>query len=132
MTFWDFIKKIQLWISVCQSSKEQKSLVKPHLSSVDKGKVEQTGAEGEEGGGARPLENQPDERDPNEGTTEDSADGTETAPDSPSKHLPDQISFFSGNPSVEIVHGIMHLYKTKWVSTAICNTQSKTLGFIFQ
>ncbi|CDQ74935.1 BRCA1-associated protein isoform X2 [Oncorhynchus nerka] len=78
----------------------------------DKGKVEQTGAEGEEGGGARPLENQPDERDPNEGTTEDSADGTETAPDSPSKHLPDQISFFSGNPSVEIVHGIMHLYKT--------------------
>lgn len=36
-----------------------------------------------------------------------------TAPDSPSKQLPDQISFFSGNPSVEIVHGIMHLYKTK-------------------
>ncbi|XP_032732163.1 BRCA1-associated protein isoform X1 [Lontra canadensis] len=35
------------------------------------------------------------------------------APDSPSKQLPDQISFFSGNPSVEIVHGIMHLYKTK-------------------
>lgn len=37
----------------------------------------------------------------------------EAAPDSPSKQLPDQISFFSGNPSVEIVHGIMHLYKTK-------------------
>uniref|UniRef100_A0A8C9L9E0 BRCA1-associated protein n=1 Tax=Pavo cristatus TaxID=9049 RepID=A0A8C9L9E0_PAVCR len=36
----------------------------------------------------------------------------EAAPDSPSKQLPDQISFFSGNPSVEIVHGIMHLYKT--------------------
>ncbi|XP_029427542.1 BRCA1-associated protein isoform X2 [Rhinatrema bivittatum] len=36
----------------------------------------------------------------------------ETVPDSPSKQLPDQISFFSGNPSVEIVHGIMHLYKT--------------------
>ncbi|KAL8180050.1 UNVERIFIED_CONTAM: hypothetical protein K2H54_004518 [Gekko kuhli] len=35
-----------------------------------------------------------------------------TAPDSPSKQLPDQMSFFSGNPSVEIVHGIMHLYKT--------------------
>ncbi|KAM9735018.1 BRCA1-associated protein [Menidia menidia] len=35
-----------------------------------------------------------------------------TGPDSPSKQLPDQISFFSGNPSVEIVHGIMHLYKT--------------------
>nr|XP_034974286.1 BRCA1-associated protein isoform X4 [Zootoca vivipara] len=38
--------------------------------------------------------------------------GVGTAPDSPSKQLPDQISFFSGNPSVEIVHGIMHLYKT--------------------
>ncbi|XP_074061835.1 BRCA1-associated protein isoform X2 [Macrotis lagotis] len=36
----------------------------------------------------------------------------EMVPDSPSKQLPDQISFFSGNPSVEIVHGIMHLYKT--------------------
>lgn len=35
-----------------------------------------------------------------------------TVPDSPSKQLPDQISFFSGNPSVEIVHGILHLYKT--------------------
>ncbi|XP_019711941.1 BRCA1-associated protein [Hippocampus comes] len=34
------------------------------------------------------------------------------APDSPSKQLPQQISFFSGNPSVEVVHGIMHLYKT--------------------
>ncbi|XP_054613554.1 BRCA1-associated protein [Dunckerocampus dactyliophorus] len=34
------------------------------------------------------------------------------APDSPSKQLPEQISFFSGNPSVEVVHGIMHLYKT--------------------
>ncbi|XP_028597145.1 BRCA1-associated protein isoform X1 [Podarcis muralis] len=38
--------------------------------------------------------------------------GVGTALDSPSKQLPDQISFFSGNPSVEIVHGIMHLYKT--------------------
>lgn len=40
-------------------------------------------------------------------------EGMNIAPDSPSKQLPDQISFFSGNPSVEIVHGIMHLYKTK-------------------
>uniref|UniRef100_A0A8C4EUE8 BRCA1-associated protein n=1 Tax=Dicentrarchus labrax TaxID=13489 RepID=A0A8C4EUE8_DICLA len=47
--------------------------------------------------------------------TEGSQDGSEAtgaAPDSPSKQLPDQISFFSGNPSVEIIHGIMHLYKT--------------------
>nr|KAF6282050.1 BRCA1 associated protein [Myotis myotis] len=42
-----------------------------------------------------------------------SKESVNTAPDSPSKQLPDQISFFSGNPSVEIVHGIMHLYKTK-------------------
>lgn len=39
-------------------------------------------------------------------------DSAGSAPDSPSKQLPDRISFFSGNPSVEIVHGIMHLYKT--------------------
>ncbi|XP_035040949.1 BRCA1-associated protein [Hippoglossus stenolepis] len=46
-----------------------------------------------------------------EGLQESSAMAV-TAPDSPSKQLPDQISFFSGNPSVEIVYGIMHLYKT--------------------
>lgn len=45
--------------------------------------------------------------------SEDSSVTTnKTAPDSPSKQLPEQITFFSGNPSVEIVHGIMHLYKT--------------------
>lgn len=43
----------------------------------------------------------------------DAGDSAGSAPDSPSKQLPDRISFFSGNPSVEIVHGIMHLYKTK-------------------
>uniref|UniRef100_A0A3Q3R961 BRCA1-associated protein n=1 Tax=Monopterus albus TaxID=43700 RepID=A0A3Q3R961_MONAL len=49
-----------------------------------------------------------------EGTeaSQDHSVSTGTGPDSPSKQLPDQISFFSGNPSVEIVHGIMHLYKT--------------------
>ncbi|XP_016150153.1 BRCA1-associated protein-like [Sinocyclocheilus grahami] len=45
------------------------------------------------------------------GEVNDQTDESVT-PDSPSKQLPDQISFFSGNPSVEIVHGIMHLYKT--------------------
>ncbi|XP_060049055.1 BRCA1-associated protein isoform X2 [Erinaceus europaeus] len=45
-------------------------------------------------------------------TKDQSKECLNTAPDSPSKLLPDQISFFSGNPSVEIVHGIMHLYKT--------------------
>lgn len=44
-------------------------------------------------------------------TVKESTEGG-TTPESPSKQLPDQISFFSGNPSVEIVHGIMHLYKT--------------------
>ena len=47
---------------------------------------------------------------------QDSSAMAVTAPDSPSKQLPDQISFFSGNSSVEIVYGIMHLYKTKWVT----------------
>ncbi|XP_047229218.1 BRCA1-associated protein isoform X2 [Girardinichthys multiradiatus] len=44
--------------------------------------------------------------------SQESSATPKTAPDSPSKQLPEQISFFSGNPSVEIVHGIMHLYKT--------------------
>lgn len=50
-----------------------------------------------------------------DGADDDHDDGSKAAgaaPDSPSKQLPDQISFFSGNPSVEIIHGIMHLYKT--------------------
>lgn len=51
---------------------------------------------------------------PTEQSSKDqSEESINAAPDSPSKQLPDQISFFSGNPSVEIVHGIMHLYKTK-------------------
>lgn len=46
---------------------------------------------------------------------QNNSEATGTAPDSPSKQLPDHISFFSGNPSVEIIHGVMHLYKTKYV-----------------
>uniref|UniRef100_A0A3Q2R148 BRCA1-associated protein n=1 Tax=Fundulus heteroclitus TaxID=8078 RepID=A0A3Q2R148_FUNHE len=46
------------------------------------------------------------------GLSQEAGGATQAAPDSPSKQLPEQISFFSGNPSVEIVHGIMHLYKT--------------------
>nr|XP_023867673.1 BRCA1-associated protein-like isoform X2 [Salvelinus alpinus] len=87
-------------------------VIETFAPNPDKEEGEQTGAEGEEGGGAQPLEDQPDGRGPTEGPTEVSAEGTEVALDSPSKQLPDQISFFSGNPSVEIVHGIMHLYKT--------------------
>lgn len=68
--------------------------------SQDKGGGQEQ-AEGPQQGGAR-AEAPPQ----NEG----GAPGA--APDSPSKQLPNQISFFSGNPSVEIVHGIMHLYKT--------------------
>ncbi|CAJ0923773.1 unnamed protein product [Ranitomeya imitator] len=48
-----------------------------------------------------------------EKTDDPSETPSQTTPDSPSKQLPEQITFFSGNPSVEIVHGIMHLYKTK-------------------
>ncbi|XP_040202410.1 BRCA1-associated protein isoform X2 [Rana temporaria] len=47
-----------------------------------------------------------------ENSEDSSVTTNKTAPDSPSKLLPEQITFFSGNPSVEIVHGIMHLYKT--------------------
>lgn len=62
------------------------------------------------------------------GDPKDQTDAS-TTPDSPSKQLPDQISFFSGNPSVEIVHGIMHLYKTKLVlvSTVINMTLIKKI-----
>lgn len=53
------------------------------------------------------------EASPSAQKSKDQSKESVNAPDSPSKQLPDQISFFSGNPSVEIVHGIMHLYKTK-------------------
>ncbi|XP_026130002.1 BRCA1-associated protein-like [Carassius auratus] len=58
-----------------------------------------------------------DEKDDMKSTADVNGEATDqtdesVTPDSPSKQLPDQISFFSGNPSVEIVHGIMHLYKT--------------------
>ncbi|KAL2087668.1 hypothetical protein ACEWY4_016496 [Coilia grayii] len=70
-------------------------------SISDKGEdVSGGSAESDQGGVA--TEERPSSRSVKEGTT----------PESPSKQLPDQISFFSGNPSVEIVHGIMHLYKT--------------------
>ncbi|XP_072310384.1 BRCA1-associated protein [Eucyclogobius newberryi] len=49
------------------------------------------------------------------------------APDSPSKQLPDQISFFSGNPSVEIVHGIMHLYKTNKMTSLTENVRRSAM-----
>lgn len=70
--------------------------------TTDVGLSEDTGAAEEEGTRAS-----------NQETQIDSIEATiGTALDSPSKQLPDQIAFFSGNPSVEIVHGIMHLYKT--------------------
>ncbi|KAM3874097.1 BRCA1-associated protein [Diretmus argenteus] len=67
-----------------------------------------TGGTGEEGSESQPTMTDSDSKEGPEGSQEN----TSTTPDSPSKQLPDQISFFSGNPSVEIVHGIMHLYKT--------------------
>ncbi|XP_048412001.1 BRCA1-associated protein isoform X2 [Stegostoma tigrinum] len=60
--------------------------------------------------GTNPLE-KASTADPNE-NNKVCKDQSGNAPDSPSKQLPDQISFFSGNSSVEVVHGIMHLYKT--------------------
>ncbi|XP_054468287.1 BRCA1-associated protein [Anoplopoma fimbria] len=76
----------------------------------------------DKGGGEDPSGSSEQDGEPQAARTE--ADGLEgtgasqdgeasgATPDSPSKQLPDQISFFSGNPSVEIIHGIMHLYKT--------------------
>lgn len=64
------------------------------------------------------FEDVPEENGGAQSTEESGSSKTEEidatkVPESPSKQLPDQISFFSGNPSVEIIHGIMHLYKTK-------------------
>ncbi|XP_023816620.1 BRCA1-associated protein isoform X1 [Oryzias latipes] len=69
------------------------------------------GGDVEADGSARDAHTEPESLGGAEPSPVDSA-AKGTAPDSPSKQLPDQISFFSGNPSVEIVHGIMHLYKT--------------------
>ncbi|TKS84875.1 BRCA1-associated protein [Collichthys lucidus] len=59
----------------------------------------------------QPVKTEADGQDGTE-SSQDGSEATGVAPDSPSKQLPEQISFFSGNPSVEIIHGIMHLYKT--------------------
>ena len=74
----------------------------PEATKAELSEAERSQPQAEEGEGKEDSDTQAN------GSTESSA-----APDSPSKQLPDQISFFSGNPSVEIVHGIMHLYKTK-------------------
>ncbi|XP_031157094.1 BRCA1-associated protein [Sander lucioperca] len=79
--------------------------------SPDKGGGEDPGGSSEPNSGPPAAQA---EADGLEGTeaSQDTNEATGATPDSPSKQLPDQISFFSGNPSVEIVHGIMHLYKT--------------------
>ncbi|XP_053731270.1 BRCA1-associated protein [Synchiropus splendidus] len=52
---------------------------------------------------------EPGSGDDSDGPSEQQAD---TQGGAASKPLPEQISFYSGNPCVEIIHGIMHLYKT--------------------
>ncbi|KAG5835111.1 hypothetical protein ANANG_G00268670 [Anguilla anguilla] len=81
--------------------------------STDKSGGPESGdaGEGEEASPQSRGSPSPSEERPGSGGAKDATEGV-TLPDSPSKQLPDQISFFSGNPSVEIVHGIMHLYKT--------------------
>uniref|UniRef100_A0A4W3HHE3 BRCA1-associated protein n=1 Tax=Callorhinchus milii TaxID=7868 RepID=A0A4W3HHE3_CALMI len=81
--------------------REMRDMVIETISS-SKGRMSDTELEG--GKSARPPESV------SESDQELKSGGT--LPDSPSKQLPDQISFFSGNSSVEVVHGIMHLYKT--------------------
>lgn len=87
------------WSQQAEQIKTQNSIDIP----ADKGGGEEPGGSAEQSSAADGVE-----------ASQDGGEATGTAPDSPSKQLPDQISFFSGNPSVEIVHGIMHLYKTKW------------------
>lgn len=79
------------------------------LTAVDKGGGEDTGGPIEENSEYQAAKTESNSKESTEGSQDNTAG---TTPDSPSKQLPDQISFFSGNPSVEIVHGIMHLYKT--------------------
>ncbi|XP_034080058.1 BRCA1-associated protein [Gymnodraco acuticeps] len=78
--------------------------------SQDKGGGEDSSGAAEQDSEAKAAQAEAESLEGSEGSEDTKATGA--TPDSPSKQLPDQISFFSGNPSVEIVHGIMHLYKT--------------------
>ncbi|KAK5879126.1 hypothetical protein CesoFtcFv8_024461 [Champsocephalus esox] len=78
--------------------------------SQDKGGGEDSSGAAEQDSEAKAAQAEAESPEGSEGSEDTKA--MEATPDSPSKQLPDQISFFSGNPSVEIVHGIMHLYKT--------------------
>lgn len=80
--------------------------------NLHKGEVEDPGGTSEQDTDLQAAKTGADGKEGTE-ASEDNGTATGTTPDSPSKQLPDEISFFSGNPSVEIVHGIMHLYKTK-------------------
>ncbi|XP_008323860.1 BRCA1-associated protein [Cynoglossus semilaevis] len=71
----------------------------------DKGGGEESGPSGQTG---EARASNPEDTEGSQLNSETSS----TSADSPPKQLPDQISFFSGNPCVEIVYGIMHLYKT--------------------
>ncbi|XP_044031255.1 BRCA1-associated protein isoform X2 [Siniperca chuatsi] len=79
--------------------------------SPDKGGGEDPGGSAEQNCESQAAKPEADSQEVTEGS-QDNSEATGASPDSPSKQLPDQISFFSGNPSVEIIHGIMHLYKT--------------------
>lgn len=95
---------------------EREAVLQQHLGSRAMGDmVIETFEPGpDKGGGGDPGGSSADQ----DGEPQEVLEGTEApqdaaeAPGSPSKQLLDQMSFFSGNPSVEIVHGIMHLYKT--------------------
>ncbi|KAM4720534.1 BRCA1-associated protein isoform 1-T1 [Anableps anableps] len=94
-----------------KSELERAAILHQHMGSRAMGDMvietyEPSSAGGEEGSSA--LQDARTET----SVSQETSATSQTAPDSPSKQLPDQISFFSGNPSVEIVHGIMHLYKT--------------------
>ncbi|XP_061658121.1 BRCA1-associated protein isoform X3 [Syngnathoides biaculeatus] len=84
---------------------ERSAVLHQHMGSRSMGDVViETFEPGPDKGGGDDPEGRPD--------PEDDAAAAAASPDSPSERLPEQMSFFSGNPSVEVVHGILHLYKT--------------------
>lgn len=72
---------------------------------------------GEEGPGPAPS--------PTSGSS--SRPGSGRMSHSPMPRYPSSIPFYSGNPAVERVKGVLHLYKDKWVISP-CYAQSENTG----
>lgn len=105
-------EKVHIMCILCISGRDIYMFILCKTSAffcLDKGGGEESGPSGQTG---EARASNPEDTEGSQLNSETSS----TSADSPPKQLPDQISFFSGNPCVEIVYGIMHLYKTKWVT----------------